>query len=301
MSKIRQKIQDFTSDRVNALDYLFKRLKHKNNLPTLSQKDNQIIQDIERTGVSLTSLNELSLPFTDDCLKAANYLQQKLQMNSLSMYKLSDNPMSAASHRVYSDPIEIATNFPEIVNWGLQERILDLVENIMGVPAAFVGLTLRREILNNQQTGTRLWHVDGEDYNSVKIMIYLNDVDEDTGPFEYIPKSSISPLLYLWRVKFFNFAVEDAVMEKIVPASQWHSCPGQAGTVIISNTGQVFHRGKVPKKERFALIYSYTSRNPKRPSVCKLESFREGLPYLNQTLNQRQIDSIYDADLLLQK
>jgi hypothetical protein len=301
MGRISQKLKGFASDRLNTLDYIFKHIKYKNRLPTLSQKDNQIIQDIKKTGVSLTSLDKLSLPLTDDCLKAANYLKQKLQMSSLSMYELSNNPMSAASHRVYSDPIEITTNFPEIVQWGLQDRVLDLVENIIGVPAAFVGLTLRREILNNKQTGTRLWHVDGEDYNSVKITIYLNDVDEDTGPFEYIPKSAVSPLLYLWRINFFNFAVEDAVMEKIVPASQWHSCPGQAGTVIISNTGQVFHRGKIPKKERFALMYSYTSRNPKRPSVCKSETFRKGLPYLSQTLNQRQIDSVYDANLLLKK
>lgn len=301
MSKIYKKAKTFFFERLNFLDYILKNILYKNKLPKLIQSDHQIIQEIQQTGIYLTSLDELSLPLTNDCMKAANNLMQKLQMTSLEKYQLTDDPMSAASHRIYSDPIEIARKYPEILQWGLQDRILDLVENIIGVPSAFIGLTLRREILNQKQTGTRLWHVDAEDFNSVKIIIYLNDVDEDTGPFEYIPKYSISPLLYLWRVNLFNFAVEDAVMEKIVPNSQWHSCLGEAGKVIIAHTGQVFHRGKIPQKERFALMYSYTSRNPKRPQVCKLESFRAGLPYTNLIFNQRQIESIYDAHTLLKK
>lgn len=175
--------------------------------------------------------------------------------------------------------------------WGLENRILDILENYYGVPVACIGANLRRDIANQQQIGTRLWHLDGEDRKVIKIGIYLHDVGSENGPFEYIPRR-FTPSYRSF--KHINYAITDEAMNKVVPASKWKSCLGSAGTVIFADNAKIFHHGKIPESDRYTLFYAYTSRKPKRPEHCRVSPWREGLPLLAGKLSTRQQASIWN-------
>ena len=75
---------------------------------------------------------------------------------------------------------------PSLFLWGLQPILLNLIENYLQLPVASHGLYQRRDLLNNTIKRSRLWHLDMEDYKILKVIIYLNDVDETVGPFQYL-------------------------------------------------------------------------------------------------------------------
>lgn len=121
---------------------------------------------------------------------------------------------------------------------------------------------------------SQLWHRDPEDLKLLKVFLYLNDVDEDTGPFCYIPRSQ----------PFGEYAganpphkdrkrVLDEEMNPVLPPEKQMVCTGPADTMILADTVG-FHRGGNPRaKNRLMLTFTYTSAWPNK------RSFRlEGTP-----------------------
>lgn len=297
IAKIPRRTIILFSELASFLVYLGRKAVFRGRLPQLEPQYKIITGEIQNQGACKTSLAHLDLPLNQKLVKAASYLVSEFDLNSAALSLTSDR-VAASSHRAFIDPMNIARDFPEILQWGLQQPILDLVDNIIGVPSTFVGLILRKEILNEQQIGTRLWHLDGEDHNTVKILVYLNDVELENGAFEYIPTSAAPFYLSFPGLNLLNFAYSDRQMAKLIPASRWQACTGKAGTVIIANTSKVFHHGRVPQKDRYVLIYSYTSRQPKRPSLCRQETFRVALPHIENVLEPHQKESIYDYAMM---
>ena len=117
----------------------------------------------------------------------------------------------------------------------------------------------------------------------IKIIIYLNDVDINGGPFEYIPQ--YLTLSASEKIKYSSGFICDRKMQSIVPASDWQPCTGNYGTVVFAGTAQVFHRAKTPVgSDRFSITYAYTSSKPLAPMASRLESL----------MTQNQWQAIYD-------
>lgn len=157
---------------------------------------------------------------------------------------------------------------PEPLAWGLNERFLDIIESYIGLPVGYRGLTARRDIANGEQTATRLWHRDGEDARIVKLIVYLNDVEcAEDGAFEYIPKSALSSTVGL--NVFDGNRISDADIDRVVPKDQQKLCLGRAGTVVLTDTCTVFHKGAVGKRrDRYTLFYPFNSFAPLSPDDC---------------------------------
>ena len=73
-----------------------------------------------------------------------------------------------------------------------------------------------------------------------------------------------------------------------MPRSSWRSNHGPAGTVIFTETAFVYHRGANPLRERLALFYSFASRRPKRPDLCREIQFLSVPSHLTVPLTDRQ-------------
>jgi hypothetical protein len=105
--------------------------------------------------------------------------------------------------------------------------------------------------------------------------VYLTDVGEENGPYEYVPRDRVS-WLKAWRIqsrvlarrKEGQLGIDDAEMATFVPRSEWKSCPCPAGTVVFSDTRAVFHHGKSRQKSRSAIFFVYTAADPLHPEFC---------------------------------
>ncbi|MBV6621764.1 MAG: 2OG-Fe(II) oxygenase [Rivularia sp. (in: Bacteria)] len=235
----------------DKLNYQAARKKHFENLPSISDYEQSLINKIKSEGVAMTSLEALSIPSTKLMFQAAKTLMPKIP-SSLSQNK--------KEYVVHASPEQILEH-KEIFLWGLEQRLINIIENYIGLPVAYHGAYYRRDTVNPVQLKSRLWHIDPEDRKVLKVIIYLNDVDKENGPFEYIPQSLTDKIVS--SLRYNHGYVQDKTMEKVISPLNFKSCLGVAGTVIFASTGSIFHRGKIPiYSDRYTLFFDYTSRNP---------------------------------------
>ena len=249
----------------------------------MSASDQQIVRDLADNGIHVTTLDRLELADT-----AAMQAQAEDCAHILAQRSVDDaNKAGVTAFAVLADPGDLVSQWPALLLWGLQDRLLDIVEAYLGQPAHCLGVFARRDLADGDRGGTRRWHVDINDLRYLKIIVYLNNVTGQGGPFQYISDAMSLQLQRAGRPK----SIDDARVAALGDAV-WQSCEGVAGTVILVDTARLYHRGLLPQDERFTLFYSYASRYPSRPDLCADVQFRPGLASLALPLSSRQARSL---------
>jgi hypothetical protein len=178
-------------------------------------------------------------------------------------------------------------DFPDVYLWGLNERILSLVENYVGLPIRYHGVDVRREIADGRPNDVRLFHIDTEDHRMFRVIIYLNDVDQGEGPFEYIPREDTVGAVR--KLHYGSGFVSDPDMDRVVPKSRWRQATAKARWGAFADTCRVFHRAQAPRtKDRYSASITWTSTTPIKsyPSTPLSDSLYS---FLQSRINQRQM------------
>jgi ectoine hydroxylase-related dioxygenase (phytanoyl-CoA dioxygenase family) len=105
------------------------------------------------------------------------------------------------------------------------------------------------------------WHRDYNDQHLVKVFTYLVDVDEGTGPLEYVPGSARGgPYAHEWPWEPMGETYppgED--FDSRIPDSAVRTFTAPAGSMIFANTSG-FHRGGfATEKARSLWVFNYVS------------------------------------------
>lgn len=149
---------------------------------------------------------------------------------------------------------------------GVSDRVLDVVNSYFGLwskltyvdlwytPPAQQGVT---------RVSSQRWHRDYNDAHLVKIFIYLDDVDEETGPLDYIPASMPGgeySSAWPWRPVSNDLYPPQDEFEARIPESAQVSLTGPAGSMAFCNTSG-FHRGGyvTGSRPRVMAVYNYSS------------------------------------------
>ena len=164
--------------------------------------------------------------------------------------------------------------------------MLDIIENYIGLPLLFHGVDLRRDVADAPITDAKQWHLDIDDEKMVKIIVYLNNVGVDGGPFEYIPRSLTAQIRD--SLNYTTGFVDDEAMSKIIPSRYWKTCTAKAGSIAIVDPCNIFHRAKPAQRNRYSITFGYTSRIPKI-SLSKFNLSLEEWNRLTPNLTKRQI------------
>lgn len=251
----------------------------------IDQSDNvdlNLVDNVSQQGVSITSLSELQIPGTDKMLRRLTKVLPEL---------IATVPHSKKQFYVCTSRQNLA-NFDDIYLWGLESKLLDLVEKCLCLPAAYHGIYLRKDLVNNVVSKSRLWHLDKEDRRSLKVIIYLNDVSKDNGAFQYISRNQSKYAAQ--QLKYNHEYLHADKISRVIAPSEWISCEGKAGTVLLVDTANVFHRGQIPNfSDRLALFFDYTSSYPLRPYYCKSSFPVTELLELSHRLTLRQKSCVF--------
>jgi hypothetical protein len=95
-----------------------------------------------------------------------------------------------------------------------------------------------------ERVSSQRWHRDYNDQHLLKVFLYLVDVDEEMGPFQYVPGSQPGgPYAdaWPWEPLGHNYPTE-AELEALIPSSSIRAFTAPKGTLIFCNTAG-FHRG----------------------------------------------------------
>jgi Phytanoyl-CoA dioxygenase (PhyH) len=146
---------------------------------------------------------------------------------------------------------------------GASETMLDIVNT-------YRGHWTRLHYLDNWYTvpfsaadkriASQRWHRDPEEEHIVKVFLYLSDIDDEAGPFEYI-RSSATGGRYgdFWPWAEGDRHPPEDELNQTVPPEDRLTLTGPAGTMIFCDTGG-FHRGGFARtKPRILATWSYVS------------------------------------------
>ena len=133
---------------------------------------------------------------------------------------------------------------------------------------------------NAKKESSWIWHYDNHPNEVIKIMIYLNDVDENTAPLEYlvdaednfvkIQPSRTGPENWFGKPKWPDSRVPDSLLkEYLEKGCKTKKITGPKGTIVIFSQN-VLHRANIATSNpRDTLLYQL------KPSETKLR------PYVN--------------------
>jgi hypothetical protein len=237
------------------------RARHEEHLPKLDSSERAIVDRLEHEGICITSLAELAIPESQELLDSAEPITKELA-------QLSRSPSHAGKHTLMATADHLLQH-PEILAWGLSERILKIVECYLGVPVGYGGLSFYYSVADGRDAGPRIWHRDKEDWRMIKVAVYLNDVDESGGPYQSVNSETNSWLVEtLPKYQGLTHTEMQELLNKT--STDWLvSCVGKAGTVIFTDTSRCYHRGKPPiHTDRSAIFFHYFSSRPKNPFYC---------------------------------
>src|SRR4051812_34056505 len=174
MSGLRQ----YANEQRQNLLYWQRRRRYRRNLPSLVEADRALVDALARDGGVITSLDALAVAGTPAMLASGDAL----------MAAIKNRPaVNKGAFAVQPSEDEIGA-YPELIRWGLDERLLAIVTNYIGLPVTYRGLTVRRDFASGDKVETRLFHRDNEDNRIIKIIVYLNDVGDSDGAYEFIPR-----------------------------------------------------------------------------------------------------------------
>jgi hypothetical protein len=262
-------------------------LDHASRLPALPALDTAIIGQLERNGAAITSLEALGVPGTGKMFEAAKILSGTLAERCNAHVRANSAFLEATAADLM--------HHPEIYRWGVNDRVLGIVETYLGLPVGYDGLTYYYNPANGQELRTRLWHRDLEDLRMVKVAVYISDVDEGGGPLQIL-QSELRGHLGRRHVRSPSFSQSE--IEKYLgedhAAAAITTCTGSAGTVVFADTARHYHRGKPPStQDRSAIFYSYFARRPRYPFLCERCALsRADIKRLAAGLPQHQRDCI---------
>ena len=163
--------------------------------------------------------------------------------------------------RKYAYGVELGLDDPWL-RLGYNRRLLDIANSYVGMwsKLEYVDLWYTPPIGDNERKSSQRWHRDFNDRHLLKAFLYLVDVDENTGPFEYVAGSAPGgelDHLWPWRPLGDNYPPEDELAEQTGDRAVTFTAP--KGTIIFCNTSG-FHRGGFARtKPRVLATVTYSS------------------------------------------
>lgn len=151
-----------------------------------------------------------------------------------------------------------------LLRLGVSSAVLDVVNAYRGLRTKLVDLDQWYTVPVGgaaDRIKSQNWHRDPEDLHVVKVFLYLSDVDEEAGPFEYIPGSQPGGRhgdLWPWRFRGGNYPSQEEMDDRF-PRDDQYTGTGPRGTIILCDTSG-FHRGGFARsKPRVLSVYTYVS------------------------------------------
>jgi ectoine hydroxylase-related dioxygenase (phytanoyl-CoA dioxygenase family) len=236
--------------------------------PPLSPEVSRVVAELNTKGVALTTVeallgdaqlfNELADNFNGLRREAAREVDQA-RGQSAARQKTGEKGFL----------FEYLGRNPPLSQSAIYARFA-LDANVLATANAYFGMHTRLRYYNIWQTfasqgaprESQLWHRDREDRFILKVFVYLTDVDEEAGPFTYVPGTHGKGPVKGEPECFMEGGVRrssDDQIARLVPREHWVKATGPRGTVVLADT-RGFHKGGLSiVKDRIMYTAMFTS------------------------------------------
>jgi hypothetical protein len=256
---------------------------------SLPDEERRLLRDLDRDGVAMTSAASLLEGGScfDRLAEAVASLEQD-QADAIAAARRDADRGDAIGSKTFIYPLLGEKPVLDVesiwARFALQPPLLRIVN-------AYFGMFTQLRYYNVWHTfatqtpprESQLWHRDREDYQILKLFVYLSDVDAGAGPFTYARRTHRKGNVRREPACFIESGVKrsgDREMAAVVPSEQWVTATGRKGTIVFADT-RGYHKGG-GGRERDRLIYTCMFTSPasqvrelfERPERCAVPADR---------------------------
>ena len=159
----------------------------------------------------------------------------------------------------------------------LDPRLLDLANTYIGMwsKLEYVDLWYTPPSDEDERQSSQRWHRDFNDRLLLKAFLYVSDVDDAAGPFEYVPRSFPGGELgdlWPWFPGYDGYPPDEEFARRM-EGERIETFTGQRGTLILCNTSGFHRGGYATGRPRVLATWTYSS-----PASLKALSERNYAP-----------------------
>ncbi len=147
-------------------------------------------------------------------------------------------------------------NIPAVRDFAVSKDLVSLTAQYFDEVPLISRIDLWWSPPNESKAESQLYHYDGEDKSQLKVILLVNDVDADTGPFTFVDAVSSAKVGSSRR---HSARLNDDAVESIAGEAAVTALMGPAGSVGIVDTSRCLHYGsRGNSKERLLLMIQFT-------------------------------------------
>lgn len=235
----------------------------------LSSIEEKIVQSLNKDGIAISTIEELlgENSLFQELDSATNKILDE-RKEEISQLKSKANEEDTIGNKTFNmellpsvstfDENDIFAKFPlNNVFLNIANSYFQMFSKLRyyNVWKTFASKGISRE--------SQLWHFDREDRYILKMFLYLNDVDEGTGPFTYAPgthkKGSLNGLEPEYFIEGGVHRTNDEQMNRVFPKEKWVKGIGKKGTIIFADTRGFHKGGEARTNDRLMFTCMFTS------------------------------------------
>ena len=224
------------------------RALYESERPQLDDVQRRILADVEAEGYSTVAFTEL---FGDEQWQELEAMRDRFVAETeADLAKGGENVRVRAGKefvvRLHSYGAQLSLDDP----WfraAASRRLLDIANAYLEMWSKLEYVDVWYSVPQSadaQRISSQRWHRDYNDQHLLKVFLYLVDVDESMGPFQYVPDSQPGGQYagaWSWEPLGQNYPTEEE-LETVIPSSSVRAFTAPKGTLIFCNTAG-FHRG----------------------------------------------------------
>lgn len=171
---------------------------------------------------------------------------------------------------------------PGVLDFALSKPIVHAATGYLGEIPTLSSVTLYASLPNNSLQGPQRYHRDQIDRRMFKVLVAINDIDSQTGPFTLIPADKTEKVQR--ETGYRRGRISDSRVFDVIDPDDKIIFTGSAGSVMFCDSSRCLHHGSRGNvKTRILLEILYCSR------FSQAES---GMPLLKQNFDrERFVDS----------
>jgi ectoine hydroxylase-related dioxygenase (phytanoyl-CoA dioxygenase family) len=224
------------------------RALYESERPQLDDVQRRILADVEAEGYATVAFTEL---FGDEQWQELEAMRDRFVAETeADLAKGGDNVRVRAGKefvvRLHSYDVQLSLDDPWF-RTAASHRLLDLANAYLEMWSKLEYVDVWYSVpqpADATRISSQRWHRDYNDQHLLKVFLYLVDVDETMGPFQYVPGSQPGGQYadaWPWEPLGKNYPTEEE-LEALIPSSSVRAFTAPKGTLIFCNTAG-FHRG----------------------------------------------------------
>jgi ectoine hydroxylase-related dioxygenase (phytanoyl-CoA dioxygenase family) len=221
---------------------------YESERPALDDVQKRILADVEASGYAVAPFGEL---FDEDHWQELAAMRDRfVSETEADLAKGGENVRVRAGKefvvRLHSYEVRLGLDDP----WFravASHRLLDIANAYLEMWSKLEYVDVWYSVpqpADAERISSQRWHRDYNDQHLLKVFLYLVDVDEAMGPFQYVPGSQPGGQYadaWPWEPLGNNYPSEEE-LESLIPSSSIQAFTAPKGTLIFCNTAG-FHRG----------------------------------------------------------